>query len=78
MKKYDKTTNCTSKDQTIVDIMDRYCTIEEVDEGITKLKGKTICGLDGIPAEMFKAESNTLVYPLCTMFNYVLDKGEIV
>lgn len=76
METYDNTLHTTSKNQVISDIMNSLFTYEEITQGIQKLKGKKSCGLDGLPAEIVKAEQEILTYPICSLFNYVLDSGK--
>ena len=40
------------------------------------LKAGKASGIDGIPIEFYKHALHILVTPLCSLFNYVLSKGE--
>ena len=47
----------------------------EVQKAIKKLKCGKACGLDGITAEMLKAERQDVVLFLTRMFNVLFEKG---
>lgn len=76
MQKYDSGNPVTEIDPVARDIMDRHVTEDEMLNALKHLKSGKSSGLDGIPAEVLKSQSESLTTPLCMLFNYVLDKGK--
>ena len=60
----------------IKEIMDSHVSEAEMVNAIDNLKKNKSCGLDGLPAEVLRSQKSVLTYPLCLLFNYMLEKEE--
>ena len=58
------------------DILNNEISKNEVILALKHLKAGKATGIDGIPIEFYKHASHISVTPLCSLFNYVLSKGE--